>query len=237
MADYPASIGQLRSAQAYGTPIPRKPTKEKVRKLNYAAACDPKVPANPAQLKLAASWGVEHDAGITRGDLHTMLMDMWPARAWVYSVCRKMTGAKWRHYRESGLSDQKVFRLAFVLTQNDEMFQTVQARDPSGSSTGYPPASDDWYLMTAKATKSDAYVFIAELAQRDLGIRAAAVAPAKRSKPRRGAAPAPAPSRKIRFAPGTPERRKQVINNLIGLGVVVVLIVVLLAIAVGNLIG
>ena len=99
-----------------------------------------------SQRALAARLGTELPANGNGWDAASYLSDLLDARAWVYSVCRKLSGQRWKHYRQSGLNDGEVCRLAREIFVDAEIKKYLSDREGGANSSG-----DAWFRIMKAA--------------------------------------------------------------------------------------
>lgn len=121
-------------------------------------------PPNQEQLRLAQQWGIDVRDTDTGWRLLHKLYAVIQARAFVYSVVRRLAQAKWRYYAESGLNDEWVDYIARQLVADSECCQKVMDMENAVSGA----KGDAWYRFGKNQAMSKPVHTVVEAARRDL---------------------------------------------------------------------
>ena len=166
--NYALAMGIVSDAQTDGEGLSRAMDRAKKTTL--------KGPPNQQQISLAQRWGIDLKENDTGWKLVKKLYPMIQARAFVYSVVRRLMGAKWQFYGESGLNEAWVDHVAKELISDPARNQFVMEMDNSVWGT----KSDAWYRLGKRQWESETVQLVAKIARRDLSDL---IQRAKHSKP------------------------------------------------------
>lgn len=165
MSDDRATGKQRDYLAALGVELPPNASSESASRLIDDAKRNLKCPPSRAQLALAHRWQVDLSKAKTGYDAVEMLYEYIHARRWIYSVCRRQAGAKWRYYGESGLNENAVNELAQWFKSNRSFVNEIADRSVGDTATG-----DAWYRLTdAWCAKNEAYMATAQRVHQSFG--------------------------------------------------------------------
>ena len=117
-------------------------------------------PANVSQKRFAHRFGLAFSESATGWELSGKLFQFLLARVFVFSVYRKLTGAKWRFFRESSLGDETVNSVARVLCCEPRCLAEIERLSVGSSTTG-----DQWHRLSGGSTQSAAFELVSRKLQ------------------------------------------------------------------------
>ena len=162
------TAGQRHYAKALGVSFSDGTTREELSESIERGKAKRKGKPNRAQLKLARQFGLPIPGDANGYDATDILFEFLNVRAWVYSVCRHLIGAKWSRYAQSGLPDDVINKIAKWMTERVTEVGKIHKTFGSASKTDAIDG-DVWYRMGSRIAASEAYQVVAESVQVQMG--------------------------------------------------------------------
>ncbi len=119
---------------------------------------------NSKQLALAARWRLDVAPNATGWHVVDQLYPVIQARSFVYSVIRRIAGAKWQFYGQTGINDAWVDEVAILLNADQESRDFIMGMENTTSGT----LADAWYRFGKRQWESDVVQSVAVAVKRDL---------------------------------------------------------------------